>query len=225
LSETLAATGQLLNDFESVSFFLKGLGSEYDPFVTSVTTRVDPLSIDELYGHLAHEMRIEQQLPSIVLAQPSANISSRSPMSSRGSSSSYSGRHYYHGLGSSSINRGRGSYFSNDTASSSRPTCQICGKLGHTALRCYQRQDSTSPYESQHSPQAYYSSSALPIEDNWYLDARATHHVTSELQHLNISSEDYHGQDQIRVEDGWHRFAYNSHWFCISHSYSSSIST
>jgi len=60
LSETLAATGQLLNDFESVSFFLKGLGSEYDPFVTSVTTRVDPLSIDELYGHiLAHEMRIE----------------------------------------------------------------------------------------------------------------------------------------------------------------------
>jgi hypothetical protein len=75
LSETLAATGLPLNDFESVSFLLKGLGSEYDPFVTSVTTRVDPLSIDELYGHLlAHEMRIEQQLPSIDLAQPYANI-------------------------------------------------------------------------------------------------------------------------------------------------------
>jgi hypothetical protein len=34
-----------LNDFESVSFLLKGLGSDYDLFVTSVTTRVDPLQL------------------------------------------------------------------------------------------------------------------------------------------------------------------------------------
>jgi hypothetical protein len=188
---------------------LKGLGSEYDPFVTSVTMRVDPLSMDEQYGHvLAHEMRIEQQLPSIDLAQPSANISSRSPMPRgqgyRGceSSSSYGGQHYYRGHGSSSNNRGRGSYFSNDNASSSRPTCQICGKLGHTTIRCYQRQESTSPSESQHSPQAYYSSPALPTEDNRYLDTEATHHVTNELQHLYLSTEDYHGQDQIHVGDG-----------------------
>jgi ABC-type metal ion transport system substrate-binding protein len=57
LNDTLAAAGQPLNDFESVSFLLKGLSSEYDPFVTSVTTRVDPLSFDELYSYLlAHEM-------------------------------------------------------------------------------------------------------------------------------------------------------------------------
>jgi hypothetical protein len=60
MSETLAAAGQPLNDFESVSFLLKGPGSEYDQFVTLVTMRVDPLSINELYGHLLdHEMRIE----------------------------------------------------------------------------------------------------------------------------------------------------------------------
>jgi len=40
LSDTLATAGQPLNDFESVSFLLKGLESQYDPFVTSVTTRV-----------------------------------------------------------------------------------------------------------------------------------------------------------------------------------------
>jgi hypothetical protein len=110
LSETLAAASQPLNDFERVSFLLKGLGSEYDPFVTSVTTRVDPLSIDELYGHLlAHEMCIEQHLPSIDLAQPSVNISSQSTMSrgrcfhGHGLSSSSGGRNYYRGCGSSSI--------------------------------------------------------------------------------------------------------------------------
>jgi hypothetical protein len=81
LSDTLAAAGQPLNDFESVSFLLKGLGSEYDPFVTSVTTRVDPLSIDELYGLLlAHEMRLEQQVPTLDIQQPMANLSSRAPM-------------------------------------------------------------------------------------------------------------------------------------------------
>jgi len=81
LCDTLTAAGQPLNDFESVSFLLKGLGSEFDPFVTSTTTRVDPLSFDELYGHLlAHEMRIEQQLSAFDLAQPAANISSWSPM-------------------------------------------------------------------------------------------------------------------------------------------------
>jgi hypothetical protein len=52
LADTLAAASQLLNDFELVSFLLAGLGSEFDPFVTSVTTRVDPLSLEELYAHL-----------------------------------------------------------------------------------------------------------------------------------------------------------------------------
>jgi len=127
LSDTLATAGQPLNDFERVSFLLKGLGTEFDPFVTSVTTRVDPLSIDELYGHLlAHEMRIVQQLPSIDLAQPSANYSSQSPMPKgkgyRGRDSS-SGGHNFRCRGSSSSNHRRGSYFNNDPAPSSRPIC------------------------------------------------------------------------------------------------------
>jgi hypothetical protein len=69
-----------------VSFLLKGLGSEYDPFVTAVTTRVDPLSIDELYGHLlAHEMRLDQQLPAVDALPPAANFTTRSsPSRGRG---------------------------------------------------------------------------------------------------------------------------------------------
>jgi len=38
LCDTLAAAGQPINEFEVVSFLHKGLGTEFDPFVTSVTT-------------------------------------------------------------------------------------------------------------------------------------------------------------------------------------------
>ena len=62
LVDTLAATVHALKDFEITSFLLAGLGFEYDFFVTSVTTRVDPLTIDELNGHLlAHELWLEHQ--------------------------------------------------------------------------------------------------------------------------------------------------------------------
>jgi hypothetical protein len=153
LSDALAAAGQPLNDFESVLFLLKGLGSEYDPFVISVTTQVDPLSIDELYGHLlAHEMRLEQQIPALDIQKPAANLSTRAPMSRGRGYCGRGGQPYNRGRGSFNNNRGRGSYFSNDATSSSRPTCQICEKLGHTALHCYQRQESSSFFDPPQTP-------------------------------------------------------------------------
>ena len=67
-----------LNDYELVSYFLSDLGSEYDSFVTSVTTRVDPMTLDDLYGHLlAHELKLEQNQPAVDLALASANIAAR----------------------------------------------------------------------------------------------------------------------------------------------------
>jgi len=88
----LVAVGQPFNDFESVSFLLKDLGSELDPFVTSVTTQVDHLSLDKI--------RIEQQLPSLDLTQPSTNYSPRAPMHRgrgyRGRGSSSGGHSYFY---------------------------------------------------------------------------------------------------------------------------------
>jgi hypothetical protein len=41
---TLAVAEQQISDAEFTSYLLGGLGPEYDPFVTSITTRVEPLS-------------------------------------------------------------------------------------------------------------------------------------------------------------------------------------
>jgi hypothetical protein len=148
LIDTLIATGQPLNDFESVSFLLKGLRT--DPFVTSVTTRFDPLSIDELYGHLlANEMHLDQQLPAVDVLSPAANFTTcNSPSRGHG----YCGRGgspYNQGCRSYSSNHGRSSYFSQDATSPTRPSCQICGKPGHSALRCYHRHDMSFSEQTQ----------------------------------------------------------------------------
>jgi hypothetical protein len=69
-----------LDDAEMVSFILRGLGSDYDPFVISVNTRVDSLSIEELYGHLlVHEQRLDHNLTAIDLIVTGANTVSCSP--------------------------------------------------------------------------------------------------------------------------------------------------
>nr|POE67711.1 hypothetical protein CFP56_13857 [Quercus suber] len=105
LVDTLAAIDQSLNDFEIVSFLLAGLGSDYDSIVTSVTTRVDPLSIEDLFGHLlAHEIRLEQQQPTVDLALARANFAGRqNSLSQSGRGSSSSTQKYNRGRG-----RGRG---------------------------------------------------------------------------------------------------------------------
>jgi hypothetical protein len=42
----------------------------------------------------------------------------------------------------------------------------------------------------------------LPTEEIWYPDTGATHHLTSQLQNLNLAQQEYPGQDQIRIGDG-----------------------
>lgn len=59
-AHTLATIDEPFNESEIVSHILAGLGTDYDPLVTSITTRVNPISMDDLYGHLlTHEHRIE----------------------------------------------------------------------------------------------------------------------------------------------------------------------
>jgi hypothetical protein len=84
ITATLAAASDPVSDFEFTAYLLGGLGPEYDLFVTSVTTRVEPLSMDTLFGHLLdHESRIAQHHQSDSLF-PTANIAARSPHPHRG---------------------------------------------------------------------------------------------------------------------------------------------
>ncbi|KAA8539386.1 hypothetical protein F0562_026078 [Nyssa sinensis] len=101
LTDTLAAVDQPLNNYELVYFLLAGLGLDYDSFVTSVTTKGEPLSLEDLYGHLlAHEKRLEQHQAAVDLTVANANFTSRNTTNcggrgNRRSSPSHDGRGHY----------------------------------------------------------------------------------------------------------------------------------
>ena len=76
LSDNLVAVGQPISSNASITYIFASLGQEYDPFVTSVQTRVDPLSLNELYGLLlTHEQRLEEHQTAVTdLSFSTANM-------------------------------------------------------------------------------------------------------------------------------------------------------
>jgi hypothetical protein len=204
LIATLAAINKPLTDEEQISFLLAGLGSEFESFVTTVQMRTDLLSIEALYGHLlSHEIRMAQAQPKVDLTLAGAHFASRGISSSRGNRGGRSSNTSHSGRNSSSsgqrTNRGRGRGRGSFT-NGSRPTCQVCGKFGHMALNCYHRFDNS--YTSDSNMQALLATPQPPVEENWYADSGATHHLTADLANLNVRADEYLGQEQIRVGNG-----------------------
>lgn len=106
-----------------------------------------------------------------------------------------------------SCGRGRGSshgHFSSGShsGSSSQLICPVCQKPGHGALDCYRRFDSAIARDSDSPTNAYYSSASSRPDLNWYLDSGATHHLTSDLENLDLRAEPYTGSDHVKIGNG-----------------------
>lgn len=52
IADNLAAVAKPISDSDLASSLLSGLGSDYEAFITSMTTHLDPLSIDDLTSFL-----------------------------------------------------------------------------------------------------------------------------------------------------------------------------
>ena len=202
MAHTLAAIDEPLKEFEVVSYILAGLSKDYDPLVTSITTRIDPISLEDLYGHLlTHEQRIELHHTIPDLSSSSVNVARRHSSSfnnnSRGSSHSHGSSHVGRGKGRGRGRSSQNGHFSHST-SSNQPVCQICGRIGHLALKCYNRFDHSFQGDS-HGPATYFAAPHMASDSSWYNDTGSTHHLTNDPSNLNVRAEEYMGNDQIRV--------------------------
>jgi hypothetical protein len=136
-----------------IVYLLAGLPADYDPFVTSLTTRSDHLTLDDVYAHLmAFEAR---QLKHEADQQPAY-----------ASSANYTGRG-----GCGRGRRGRGApppqrqWQNRGRGTSPRPICQICGKEGHTAIHCWYRNDDS--YNQEHPSAAMVTTTSYKVDPNW----------------------------------------------------------
>ena len=79
IAHTLAGIDEPLKDFELASYVLAGLGSYYNPFITFITTRIDPISLEDLYSHLlTYEHRLDHANFAGDLVVSSVNTTQRS---------------------------------------------------------------------------------------------------------------------------------------------------
>lgn len=209
-ADEMSASGQPLGDEEFVAYVLTGLDEEiYNPLVSSIVTRVEPISSAELYSQmLSYELRLAKQSGGGYAAHGSANAATRGRGGSwrGGSPNRGRGRSRGNGRGSPSPSS-RGGYSNNRRSSGppadqsggqSRPRCQVCFKIGHTANICWYRFDEEFTPNDRVAAMASFSTVADP---NWYLDSGATDHITGELEKLTAHDR-YNGNDQIRAANG-----------------------
>jgi len=138
----LAAVGCPISTEDHIEAILVGLSDEYDSFVTSVTSHLDPYTVEDIESLLlAQESRIEKAKHSVdqILQAHVSSVPSSFSQSNYNSTKPFSSTHTS-GLGKqrfSSMTRFSNSKNYNKVPSntfSSRVQSQISGKYGHTAL-------------------------------------------------------------------------------------------
>jgi hypothetical protein len=153
-------------------------------------------------------MCLEQHQASLDLSVPGAHFATRGH-SSRGMRGSPGNHSFGHGYSSeasrlfrgwghgSSQHSGHG--FPSNSSQSNRPVCQVCNRFAHVALDCYNWFNESYSRESSPQAHAYLSALSSSSDRNWYPDSGGTHHLTPDLDNLNIKVDDYMGLDQIRI--------------------------
>ena len=198
LADEMAAAGRHLEDEEMVSYILTGLDEDYDTVVTGVANRAEPISLGELYTQLiSRESRLEMRGGG---SSSSANLASRGGNFNRGRGG------FSRGGGNGGRGNQRGGGRNNNNNRDRAPFqpglfCQVCGKEGHPAYRCFKRFDKSVTGPPQKSVSAATSSPTYGVNTNWYMDSGATDHITGELEKLSVHDR-YHGGDHVHAANG-----------------------
>ncbi|AAD21687.1 Strong similarity to gi/3600044 T12H20.12 protease homolog from Arabidopsis thaliana BAC gb/AF080119 and is a member of the reverse transcriptase family PF/00078 [Arabidopsis thaliana] len=206
ICDALSSIGKPVDESMKIFGFLNGLGRDYDPITTVIQSSLSKLPTPTFNDVVSEVQGFDSKLQSY---EEAASVT---PHLAFNIERSESGSPQYNpnqkGRGRSGQNKGRGGYStrgrgfsqhqSSPQVSGPRPVCQICGRTGHTALKCYNRFDNNYQAEIQ-------AFSTLRVSDDtgkeWHPDSAATAHVTSSTNGLQSATE-YEGDDAVLVGDG-----------------------
>jgi hypothetical protein len=172
-ADQFAAVGKPVEEDDLISLILSGLNPSFNVFITTfnLTTREAPLSYADFESELLnHEALLANQTSNTPTDTTTfALYSHKHPNQDRRPRLSgppkhnnpHNGAHKYHGPSKyhspvphqkppTSTPRYKSNQPSPGPFTSTRPSCQICGKSNHQALDCYHRMDYS--YQGRHPP-------------------------------------------------------------------------
>lgn len=186
-----------VDDDDLILCILGGLGPEYGPFVTSITTRGTYTCLLDL-----HRLLLNEEIPVNGLQQDTQNIAANVATKSSSllvASLMLEDEAVVVRVDMVVDNQINVLMTTLGNPATNKTTCKVCIRMGHTAIQCYQRfnyafvPNNVNP-NAQYVAQSYSS-------DLWYPDSGATYHITPDLANLFVHTE-YAGNDAVNVGNG-----------------------
>lgn len=147
ICDSLSSIGKPVDESMKIFGFLNGLGREYDPITTVIQSSLSKLPAPTFNDVISDVQNYDTKLQSYeenTSANPHVAFNTQRSESAppqyapshrgRGRYNNYRGRGGY-----SSRGRGFSQHQTQSRPPGDRPTCQICGRVGHTAVKCYNR--------------------------------------------------------------------------------------
>jgi len=178
---------------------LNGLDSEYNPIVVKLSDQINLSWVDLQAQLLGFESRLDQLSNfSNINLNASANFASKN----ESGGNRYGSRGNWRGSNSRGMRGGRG------RGRMSKPTCQVCSRISHTAVECYYRFDKSytrkkhyADGEKQGTHSAFVASPYHGQDYDWYFDSGARNHVTHQTNKIQDLTEN-NGKNYLLVGNG-----------------------
>lgn len=211
IADNLALSGSPISDPDLVSIIMNTVGATYEMTVSSAQARDTPITYDDLEALLlsAERRLLTHNIPSLdtgatalFASRPRGNFNrgrgfsrgglSRGGVVGRGGS--FLGPRSFGSASGGTPRSPRGG----SSAGYVRSQCQICERMGHTAIDCFNRMNMS--YEGRVPTKRLSAmvagSSLQPSSSTWMTDTGANSHVTADLGLLQQTMP-YHGPERV----------------------------